>query len=328
MGFETLVRSAGGDPLALLERRNINARALQEDELPLALDALAGLYEDAAEQLDMEDFGLRLSALQDLSLYGPLALVVRHARTVGDALTALIRYFAYHTPGGHIVPDDEYAPGMLCVRYQLKLSDGVAHRQITEQSFAMAAKLWSVLAPLAAGQQTILLRQSPCLAVHTYRQYFHCDTLFNQPVDAILLPADALQLTLDQADARLGQAAEIFVSNILRRFPLDIGKQVESLITRQLAFGGVGIDQIAAQLGMQRRTLQRRLALQGLVYGDLLDSVRRELAAQYLAQSGLSLADISTGLGYQEQSSFIRACRRWFSATPRQLRRTLCGLSS
>ena len=30
MGFETLVRSAGGDPLALLERRNINARALQE----------------------------------------------------------------------------------------------------------------------------------------------------------------------------------------------------------------------------------------------------------------------------------------------------------
>jgi len=143
----------------------------------------------------------------------------------------------------------------------------------------------SIYLPAAAGQQRILLRQRQFLPLETYRHYFACDCLFEQSVDAIPLPRSAMAEFIDQADAHLGAATESFVSNILRRFPLDVSKQVESLITQQLAPGTAGVDEVAAQLRLQRRTLQRRLASQGLTFGDILEDVRQQLAMHYLADA-------------------------------------------
>ena len=39
----------------------------------------------------------------------------------------------------------------------------------------------------------------------------------------------------------------------------------------------------------------------------------------YMSSQGLQVAQIASGLGYSEQSSYTRACRRWFGVSPRQL---------
>ncbi|MAS26103.1 MAG: hypothetical protein CMI03_17780 [Oceanospirillaceae bacterium] len=326
LGFAPLVSECGGDARQLLAKQGIPAQALEEDALPLALDALAALYEDAAIALGLADFGLRLAQKQDLSLYGPLALVIQHARTVADALDKLQRYFSFHTSGAqiHITTLND----RLQVEYRLLLGEGVPSRQITEQSFAMACTLWSVLAPAAAGRQIVLLRHQAQMPLAVYQNVLGCEVRFNQSTDAILLPSDALALPVDQADPGLALATEACVARVLRRFPLNVGRQTEDLIRQQLALGGAGIDQIAAQLGLQRRTLQRRLAQQGLEFGGLVDDVRRELATALLAQSEMTLAQVSSCLGYNEQSSFHRACRRWFAMTPQNYRQTLMVMSS
>jgi AraC-like DNA-binding protein len=41
---------------------------------------------------------------------------------------------------------------------------------------------------------------------------------------------------------------------------------------------------------MSRRTLARRLAAEGLTFAKLVDDVRRELAMQYLTDSGFTIA--------------------------------------
>ena len=50
----------------------------------------------------------------------------------------------------------------------------------------------------------------------------------------------------------------------------------------------------------------------------ILDDVRRELAWE-LSATALQVSQISTMLGYAEQSSYARACRRWHALSPRQL---------
>ena len=70
---------------------------------------------------------------------------------------------------------------------------------------------------------------------------------------------------------------------------------------------------------MHTRTLQRRLSEQNLVFEELVDEHRKELASRYLAESNLRLTQVAGLLGYADQSALNRSCRRWFGMTPKQL---------
>jgi len=67
--------------------------------------------------------------------------------------------------------------------------------------------------------------------------------------------------------------------------------------------------------------LQRRLAAAGVVFEELVESTRFELASHYLKQAHLSLTEIGYLLGYAELSTFSRAFRRWLGCSPQTFRR-------
>ena len=69
---------------------------------------------------------------------------------------------------------------------------------------------------------------------------------------------------------------------------------------------------------METRSLQRRLADQGMTFQGLLDETRRHLAEAYLRDERLDLAEIALLLGYSEQSAFTRAFRTWTGLPPAQ----------
>ena len=79
---------------------------------------------------------------------------------------------------------------------------------------------------------------------------------------------------------------------------------------------------------MSERTLQRRLEEEATSFLQLLDNTRRELAEQYLGGLNLSLAQAAYLLGFADQSSFFRACKRWFEVSPGRYRSQLLRLDS
>ena len=66
---------------------------------------------------------------------------------------------------------------------------------------------------------------------------------------------------------------------------------------------------------MSPRTLQRRLALEGTTYAEVLNSLRKELALHWLTQ-GYSIQEVSYITGFSDESAFSRAVRRWTGQTP------------
>ena len=74
--------------------------------------------------------------------------------------------------------------------------------------------------------------------------------------------------------------------------------------------GRATIEQIAQALGMNVRTLQRRLDDSGRTFSDLINEVRRELVLRYMENSRYPLSRIAELLGYSMLSSFTR----WFTA--------------
>ena len=79
---------------------------------------------------------------------------------------------------------------------------------------------------------------------------------------------------------------------------------------------------MAKKLGMSPRTLERRLAEEGVTFIDVLQQLKASLAIRYLEEEGMPISRIAWLLGFEEPSSFTHACRRWTGRSPRELRRS------
>ena len=82
-----------------------------------------------------------------------------------------------------------------------------------------------------------------------------------------------------------------------------------------------GLAEIAASQHISSRTLIRRLKKGNTSYQAILEDVRKTMAADYLLNSGMSVASIAYRLGYQDPSNFGRAFRNWFGVSPGSYRR-------
>ena len=94
-------------------------------------------------------------------------------------------------------------------------------------------------------------------------------------------------------------------------------------IRNALPGGAPCVDSAAQLAGMSPRTLQRRLAEEGLTYRQLLDQVRFLLALTMAEGSDASIGEIARLLGYSATPHFSRAFRRWTGTTFRALRHRL-----
>ena len=74
---------------------------------------------------------------------------------------------------------------------------------------------------------------------------------------------------------------------------------------------------------MSGRSLQRKLQEQGSSFQKLHDAYRHQQSLLLLADTDLSLLDISLQLGFSESSTFYRAFKRWQDVTPGEYRQQL-----
>ena len=81
-------------------------------------------------------------------------------------------------------------------------------------------------------------------------------------------------------------------------------------------------DVVAKKLGMSERTLARRLTEEGVTFIKVVQQLKATLARYYLEDETLPMSEIAWRLGFEEQSSFNHACKRWTGKTPSELRGT------
>lgn len=96
--------------------------------------------------------------------------------------------------------------------------------------------------------------------------------------------------------------------------------RVRTALLKALPSGETRLEGIASKLSMSKRTLQRKLAAEGILFQELLDDIRQELADHYLQKSQLPLGEIAFLLGYREPNSFTRAYNAWRGMSPIKFR--------
>ncbi|WP_369025831.1 helix-turn-helix domain-containing protein [Qipengyuania sp. RANM35] len=81
------------------------------------------------------------------------------------------------------------------------------------------------------------------------------------------------------------------------------------------------IAELASQRQTSVRSLARELAGQGLSLREVANEAKMELSTEYLRDDSMTVAQISSSLGYSEASSFIRSFRKKFGVAPGEWRR-------
>jgi AraC-like DNA-binding protein len=92
--------------------------------------------------------------------------------------------------------------------------------------------------------------------------------------------------------------------------------RVRELIEVLLPTGHCSIVHVAPGLGVDRRTVQRRLADSGETFSSPRNAVRAELAERLVPNPRRSLTEIAEELGFSQPSAFSRWFRGQFGCSP------------
>ncbi|PLP59194.1 AraC family transcriptional regulator [Mesorhizobium loti] len=101
-------------------------------------------------------------------------------------------------------------------------------------------------------------------------------------------------------------------------------KVAQKDILERLSDHGLHVDAVARRQGVTARYIQRLFEIEGMTFSDFVRDRRLDLALRLLKERerASSITDIAYDAGFSDISSFNRAFRRRFGATPSEIRAT------
>lgn len=321
-GFVPVVRGLGGDPEGLLVRFRIAGDALTSDEGLISITAHDLMLDAAAAELSCPDLGLRLAEAQDLSILGPLALAIEASSTAGDALDCVSRYMFVHSPALSIAiaPDPADRRGVVALQYRKDLLESPYSPQAMELGVGLFRRIAGALLGTSMGLRSVLFPHQPLSPLRRYTEFFGADVRFGAPMAALRVERHLLDRGFASANERIRQVA---INHLGRHYPdpaMLTSVRVRRALAESLGYAPPSLARTARLLAMHPRSMQRRLAAEGVSFEGLLDDVRREAAHRYLTTSAVPFAEVATRVGFGEQSTLSHAVRRWYGVSPRELR--------
>ena len=193
---------------------------------------------------------------------------------------------------------------------------------------ALEVARWSVVVALCRKAKSenfsplyVGLKHDKLECSKSYSDYFQCEINFGQSESYIVFDKAVTDEQLPAKNSGLVLVNEKALIDCINSLHQDeLSRKVANIISESLASGNLTDEFVADKLFVSTRTLQRKLSVEDTSYKQILESVQKEFAREYLKDKNLSLSEISFLLGFSEQSVFTRACKRWFNKTPSQIR--------
>lgn len=312
--------AAGIEPGPLLEKAGLSEQLIEDLDSRLSVQRQISFLNLTAQALQDEFLGFHLAQPPDLRELGLLYYVPASSEILGEALRRVTRY-------------SSMANESLCLEYRegkdIRIAFsyvGVArHLDRHQVEFCLTAliRLCRKLTGCRIEPSRVRFTHRCVGNFSEFAAFLGSDVEFGASVDEVAFPAPIRHIPLVSADPYLSKLLIANCEEALSRRPVTQGEfrsVVENAIAPLLPHGSAQAGEIARQLGLSQRTFARRLTSESVTFSEILNSLRCDLARQYLADRALSISQIAWLLGYQEVSAFTNAFKRWTGKTPREAR--------
>lgn len=320
----TAVERIGLSPAAVLRQARLPATLGTSEQAPIttaqyftlwrAIDALKG---DSA-------LGIRLVEATDTAIHPPAMLAAFHASDYRDALHRIARFKRLCTPEQLHVAE---SPEGCTVTFDWIYSSETGPPITTDITFASLLELGR----RGTGQRIEPLRLDLARPSDgcRYRQQYFGPIRYGAPRDAMILRREDLDRPFPGHNPELLAMLTPALTSALEELDArnSVETQVKIVVKRRLASGRPELAEIARELGLSERTLQRRITASGTTFRQLTIDARQEQGRELLRNPSADIDEIAYLLGYQDSSSFYRAFRFWEGVTPARWRERERGLA-
>jgi len=316
--FWRAVERLGLPPSAVLRQARLPATLHLNEQASVTTAQYFTLW-GALEELNGDPaLGIRLVEAADTAIHPPSTLAAFHARDYRDSIARVVRFKRLCTPEQLNVSEEN---GECTISSEWLYATEPTPAIATDVAFAFLVELGR----RGTGQHLTpfrieFARPDPTNDVH--RAYFGCPVRYSAPRDHLILRSADLDRPFPGHNPELLEILTPALAAALGEIQAQssISEQVKVVLKRNLPSGRPELSDIARELGMSERTLQRRMTEDGKSFRELLGNARQELGRQLLSDPSADIDEVACLLGYQDASSFYRAFREWEGTTPSRWR--------
>ena len=320
-----MLRNHGGDVDAALAAAGLGSwKVLAASDALVPQRAVNQFILSCLRMTVRSSMGLEVGTTIQISSHGPMGYAAVASKDLRQALETVARY----VPLRH---------GLLRLRLR-DTADGAAFEMIErldmeESREFVCAVLFSTFLRLmeaVVGQAMDTVSVDLPFAEPPWRgeidRVFRGRIRFGAQRLVFYIPRDVLQLPCITADQQAHDKACLECERLLNQ---AASTATMAQRVRELLAGREGhypkLSAAAAYFSMSSSTLIRRLKEENSSFQELLDDTRRERAHWYLTHTQRTVEDIAARLGYVDTTNFSRTFRRWYGATPSEVRKAHVG---
>ncbi|MFJ7792375.1 AraC family transcriptional regulator [Pseudomonas sp. NPDC096950] len=251
-----------------------------------------------------------------------LGYAVMSCATLGTALQRLVDYHSLISNGFYMCLDHK-PQALKLIGFDISIEPSLTPRPFIDAGAAQTLGLVHWLLPKH--------KPHPLAATFTYpepadtsrlERLLGSNLMFGAAYNSLTFSKDDCAIALPTADPALDVLHVEYARarlNVLLNGSMTA--RVRRVLSERLAQGVPSdLDKIAQVVGVSTRSLQRRLSNEDMHFSALQDEARLMLAHNFLRNSARSVKYIGALLGFRDQSSFHKACIRWFGMTPGRYR--------
>ena len=319
--FLTGLTGLGYNKAALLSAAGVTAAQLEDPDGRVPCTSIPALIGQAMRTWPKTNLGIKVAAQTPIGAFQLLDYLIVTCQNVSQGIRQLARYLRLsEAPFSLEIHDAEDPVRVVYVGIQ--------------DSFTAEFEIALAIFHLRREAESELQPEYACFT-HTPDDLNEAEQLLGCPMQTqwtwlgLALSRQSWELPLRRRDVVLQSVLLRNADEIANRLPTpnDVVSDLRRILLTRLAQGDSNIESVARSMGTSVRSLQRRLKYRGSSYQDVLDSIRREAAGQYLTSSGLSISEVGYLLGYSEPAAFHRAFKRWHGSTPHEFRLAHCPAS-
>jgi AraC-like DNA-binding protein len=305
----------GFSPTAILRDAGLPLGLFGREKIFVTTEELFALWRTIGEISNDPGIGLKLGSEERIERYDPIAIAALYTRTFREALERMARYKQLTCPE----QIKSIEKGNECtIQFKWLMAKEAEPSVLIDLCFAWIVAIGRRGTGKSLNPVRIEFQRSPENR-KLYETHFKCPVKFKSSRNAIVFSKTDLDRTFITHNAEL-------LSIVAPQLELELKQQltaeqstrdhVKANLKRLLAGRRPSILQVAGELNMSQRSLQRRLAEEGATFQQLLEDARRELAHHYLVHSSLELSETAYLLGYENSNSFLRAFHNWEGTSP------------
>ena len=305
---------------AVLRRAGLPPDLFQRSRVLVATEELFALWRAIGEVSSEPAIGLRLGTETKTERFHPSGIAALSTDTFGAAVEHMARYKQLTCPEEILqkVEKNEWR-----IRFRWLLAVEAEPLVLIDYCFAWV----QTIARHGSGTKISPLRVElvqPRPHAKLLERHFGCAVRTGVPHNAMIFrAADASCPFVTRNAELLEMLAPQFDQELRQREDHhSFIDQVRDAVHQRLTGHRPSIEDVARDLHMSARTLQRRLQDLGSNFQRVLEDARHQMARYYLGNSVLELNEAAYLLGYEDANSFIKAFRTWEGVPPGQWRET------